>query len=101
MTQNSSGHGLDDDSFWLFLFVCVLVAFGGLGFLAAKLKPLQDWLVAHLILATGDGVLIGWSEPLVGLDISRILIIAGVIALLLVACIASARKRIRKGRRDV
>lgn len=101
MTQNSSGHGMDDDSFWLFLFVCVLVAFGGLGFLVTKLKPLQDWLVAHLILASGDGVLIGWGSPPVGLDISRILIVAGVIALLLVASIASARKRIQKGRRNV
>lgn len=101
MTQNSSGHSMDDDSFWLFIFVCVVVAFGGLGFLAAKLKPVQDWLVAHLILASGDGVMIGWGTPAVGLDISRILIAVGVVVLLLVAWIASVRRRLRKNRRDV
>lgn len=94
----SSGQNEEDNMLTLILLLCGV---GGFGLFSATtfLAPVQIWMVQNGILAEGPGVLLGWGETNVGLDLARIIVAAGVVVLLLVILIAVIRQR--RNRRDV
>lgn len=94
----SSDQNEEDNLITLVLLFCGVGGFG-LFSITALLVPVQVWMVEQGILVEGPGVLFGWGENKVGLDLARVVVVAGVIVLLFVILIAVVRKR--WSRRDV
>jgi hypothetical protein len=94
----SSDQNEEDNIITLILLFCGVGGFG-LFSLTALLAPVQVWMVEQGILVAGQSVLIGWGEDLVGLDLPRVIVAAGVILLLVVLLVTVIRKR--WSRRDV
>lgn len=82
---------------WIALLM-LLTGVSGMGLfsLAAVVAPVRDALVQWGLLAQGEAVLIPIMDGVVGFDIWRILIIAGVVVLFVAGSISLARKRRRR-----
>lgn len=62
-----------------------VVLIGGAITSGAVVAPVRDWLVRYQILVTGDQVVIEFFGTGAGLDLARIILIAGVLLILVVA----------------
>jgi len=94
----SSNPSEDDNVITLLLLACGVGGFG-LFSVTTLFAPAQAWMIQHGVLVEGSKVLLGWGEGNVGLDLARIIVVAGLVLLLLGVTIAVLRKR--WSRRDV
>ncbi len=85
----------DNDDDWFYVIMVLLVALS-LGVFGGLVAPVRAFFLDWKILVQGDEVLIPLFED-VGFDIWRILLIAGLAVLIIVATVATYRARRRRG----